>query len=230
MARRKGKKKLHLALLAGVGITAALAYRASSGRPIEARVKKELEKRYGEEAAERVLATFHTEYDELRKDGRKAAGIMRFHLASARQGLALYRALDRELGSAGDAVDAAHEIIWEAFLKTPSILLGYLLGMTADPFAVYARGVDWVNTHIFPPAGWDGSKVEVESGVGFDYTRCFYDDYLREQEAPELTPIFCEIDVRQAECFPTCIQFVRTQMLSKGDDLCDFRFYRKEKT
>jgi hypothetical protein len=230
MARSKKKKRLRLLLLAGAGAAGFIAYKYSSGGPVEAVVRKELEKRYGSEAADRILTTFRAEYAELRKDGKQAAGVMRFHLTSARQGLALYRALAAELASSEEAVDAAHEIMWKCFLRTPSILLGYLLGMSGDPFAVYARGVDWVNTHIFPPAGWEASKVEVENGIGFDYTGCFYHDYLREKGAPELIPAFCEMDVKQAECFPTSIRFERTRMLSKGDDRCDFRFYRQEKT
>jgi len=227
MSERKGRKGWFIIVCAGVGVLAVLARKASPGHLIEARVRGELEKRWGREAAERILASYRVERDELREDGRSARGIMGFHLTAARQGLALYRALVGEMGESEMAVDAAHQVIWEAFLKTPSVLLGYLMGRSRDPFAVFTRGMDWVNTHVFPSAGWERKKVEVEGGIGFDYSGCFYNDYMREMGAPELTPIFCEMDVRQAECFPPQIEFERTRTMAAGGDICDFRFYRR---
>jgi len=213
---------------AGAGALTVLARKASLEGLMEARVRGELERRWGREASERILASFRVERDKLREDGRSASGIMGFHLTAARQGLALYRALAGELGEGEDAVDAAHQVIWEAFLKTPSVLLGHLMGRSRDPFTVFARGMDWVNARVFPSAGWQRKQVEVEGGIGFDYSGCFYNDYMREMGAPELTPIFCEMDVRQAECFPAQIEFVRTGTMSAGGDICDFRFYRRD--
>jgi hypothetical protein len=215
-------------VLAGLGVLTVLAHKPLSRRIIEVLARKELEKRWGSEAAQRILITFRKEHEELLKEGSDARGMMRFHLAAARQGLALYRALARELGEGESAVDATHRVMWEAFLKTPSVCMGYVLGRYRDPFDVYARGVDWVNAHVFPSPGWDRSRLEVEGGIGFDYTRCFYNDYLREKGAPELIPAFCEMDVRQAECFPSQIEFQRTKTLSTGSDICDFRFYHRD--
>ena len=227
MSGNNSKKSRHLMMLTGAGVLAALALKPLSRLLIEARAMNELKKRWGSQTSKRILANFREEHEGLLKDGRKAKGIMRFHLASARLGLALYRALVSELGEGQEAVDAAHEVIWEAFLKTPSVMLGYMLGRFKNPFEVYSGGVDWVNTHIFPFPGWHGTVVEVEGGVGFDYTSCFYDSYMREEGAPELTPIFCDIDIRQAEVFPDQIEFQRTQTLSTGGGLCDFRYYRR---
>lgn len=226
MARIMNGTSLRFMVLAGTGVLAALALKPLSRMLIEARALKELEKKWGRETAKRILVSFREEHEELLKDGKKAKGIMSFHLASARQGLALYRALVRELEEGEAVVDAAHQVIWEAFMKPPSVFLGYMLSRSKDPFEAYSKGVGWVNTHIFPTPGWSGSVVEVVGGVGFDYSSCFYHDYMREKGAPELTPIFCQIDVRQAECFPNQIEFRRTQMLSTGGELCDFRFYR----
>jgi hypothetical protein len=228
MAKNKSRKSMHLLMLTGAGTLAVLAYKPLSRRIIEALAMKELEKRWGAEAAGRILVSFREEHAKLLKDGKKAKGIMRFHLFAARLGLALYRALVRELGEGEDAVDAVHQIIWEAFMKPPSVLMGRLLERGKDPFKAYCRGVGLVNDHIFPAPGWSGSVVEVEGGIGFDYTGCFYNDYMREKGAPELTPIFCEFDVRQAECFPDQIEFRRTRTLSTGGGLCDFRFYRRD--
>jgi hypothetical protein len=227
MAKTKGKAGLCLMVCAGAGVVAILARKALPERLIEARVRRELERRWGREAAERILVSFRAEHEETCKDGRMAKGVMGFHLTAARQGLALYRALARELGEGEDAVDATHQVIWDAFLKAPSVFLGYLMSRSKDPFAVFARGMDWVNARVFPTTGWERAKVEVEGGIGFDYTGCFYNDYMREMGAPELTPIFCEMDVRQAECFPPQIAFERTRTLSVGDALCDFRFYHR---
>lgn len=229
MVHDKSSKTPHLLMLAGVAALVVIARKPLSRRLVETRARKELEKRWGSGAAERILTAFRDEYQELLEDGRKEKGIMRFHLAAARHGLALYRAMVGELGEGEDTVDAAHRVIWEAFLKTPSVLIGYMLGRCKDPFEVYSRGVEWVNTHIFPYPGWDRTIPKVEGGIGFDYTSCFYNDYMREKGVPELIPAFCEIDIRQAECFPDEIDFQRTQTLSTGGDLCDFRFYRGDR-
>lgn len=227
MARKKGKAGYWLLACAGVGVIAVLVRKDFPDRLIEARLKGELERRWGREAAERILASFRVQRDELRKDGKSAKGIMGFHLTAARQGLALYRALVGELGEGEAAVDATHQVIWEAFLKTPSVLLGYLMARSRDPLAVFARGLDWVNARVFPSPGWQRKQVEVEGGIGFDYSGCFYNDYMREMGAPELITIFCEMDVRQAECFPPQIEFVRTRTMAAGDEICDFRYYRR---
>ena len=99
--------------------------------------------------------------------------------------------------------------------------------MSRGPFAVFSRGMDWVNTHAFPSSGWERKQVAMEGGIGFDYPGCFYNHYMREMGAPELIPIFCEMDVRQAECFPPQIEFVRTRTMAARDDICDFRYYRR---
>lgn len=227
MAKRKVKTRSWLMICAGAAVIAVLARKDFPDRLIEARLKGELERRWGSEAAERILASFRVQRDELRKDGRSARGIMGFHLTAARQGLALYRALVEELGVGEAAVDATQQIIWEAFLKAPSVLMGYVMGRSRDPFAVFARGLDWVNARVFPSPGWQRKQVEVEGGIGFDYSGCFYNDYMREMGAPELIPVFCAMDVRQAECFPSQIEFVRTRTMAERDDICDFRYYRR---
>jgi hypothetical protein len=220
--------RLRCMMIAGAVALAALAGKTLFRRAIEARALQVLKRRWGREASRRMLVTFREEHEALLEDGRKATGVMRFHLASARQGLALYRAMLKELGDGPEVVDAVHRVIWEAFLKPPYLVLGYMLGRLENPFEVFARSVDWVNKHVFPYPGWHGTVVEVEKGKGFDYSFCFYYDYLCEKGAPELTPAFCEIDNRQAEVFPEQIEFRRTQTLPAGGSRCDFRYYRRE--
>jgi len=190
-------------------------------------LRKGMTKRWGDEKTKRILTALREYYTELPGDEAEVGGVMRYHLEIARQGLALYRALSQELAGSKDLVEIIHQLMWEAFLERPSRVLGFLMSRAKDPFAGFARGMKWVNDRLFPEPYWRRTYVDVENGVGMDYTGCFYYDYFKGKGVPELTRAFCEMDTRQAECFPPQIEFQRKETLPTGYKRCDFRFYKR---
>lgn len=61
--------------------------------------------------------------------------------------------------------------------------------------------------------------------------RCFFNSFFRANDAAELTPLFCALDIVWADELndgPYNVRFERTSILSAGDDCCSFRFYRDE--
>ncbi|MDY6793821.1 MAG: L-2-amino-thiazoline-4-carboxylic acid hydrolase [Actinomycetota bacterium] len=228
----KRLRRYALVFAAGVGVGMLIKDRARGvkldlGSLQRELMRRRLAARWGGEGAERILEALADHYGDLLEDGMREKGVMAFHLEVARRGLALYRALYDETGSAEEAVDTAHELMWEAFMKVPSRIMGTMIAAARDPFAGFAAGMRWTNTHVFPEPWWRRENIDMEDGVGMDYTGCFYYDYLRRKGAPELTRAFCEMDVKQASCFPPQIEFVRTQTLATGHDRCDFRYYRR---
>lgn len=230
----KRMKRLVLAFLLGVAVGMSVKARSGGTGPrLDAGglqrelMRRWLAKRFGAERASRILEACGAGYRELASEGRKEKGVMSFHLDTARQGLALYRALREEMGDAVDPVDVVHELMWEVFMRAPSVAMGSLLGRAKDPFTTFVKGMRFANTHAFPEPHWRRLNLEEEGCAGMDYTGCFYYDYLGEHGAPELTAAFCEMDVRQAECFPSQIEFRRTETLATGYDRCDFRYYRR---
>ena len=228
MKRKHKVRGFFLAAIICIGALAAFKAKAIPRRVVKTLTTRELERNWGKEAAKRILASFERHLEELKGDGIEASGVMRFHLFSARQGLALYRALTEELGDRESAVEATHQVIWNAFLKTPFRISGSMLGRAKDPFAACVRNLELRDPRIFPSPGWEREIVEVENGWGKDYKKCFYYDYFNDKGAPELTPAFCEVDFKQAGYFPSQIEFCRTKTLATGGDLCDFRFYHRD--
>lgn len=230
-------KRLKRLLLAfALGVAVGVYVRSRSGEaaiPLDAAslqremMRRWLAKRYGAGRAKDILEEYEENYRELASDGRQEKGVMAFHLDTARRGLALYRAVDDELGGEVDPVRVVHELIWELFMKVPSRLMGSLMARARDPFSGFVKGLRWTNRYVFPEPYWTRVEVVEEGCVGMDYTGCFYYDYLAERGAPELTPAFCEMDIRQAECFPPQIEFRRTETLPTGSSRCDFRYYRR---
>ena len=64
----------------------------------------------------------------------------------------------------------------------------------------------------------------------FNVFRCFYLDVLTAYGAPELTPLYCKLDDLTYEMLPPSITWERTGALGRGDDCCDFRWCRREKS
>ena len=60
--------------------------------------------------------------------------------------------------------------------------------------------------------------------------RCFFNDFFRANEAPELTPLFCFMDTLWADALHEGaynVRFDRPTTLAAGDDMCRFQFTRE---
>ena len=61
--------------------------------------------------------------------------------------------------------------------------------------------------------------------VGFDYTECGIDKFMRSQGAAELTSYLCNLDYVSFGAIE--MELVRTKTLAWGCDRCDFRIKLK---
>ena len=60
--------------------------------------------------------------------------------------------------------------------------------------------------------------------------RCFFNDFFRANDAPELTPLFCFMDTLWADALHEGdynVRFERPTTLAAGDDMCRFQFTRE---
>ena len=75
--------------------------------------------------------------------------------------------------------------------------------------------------------GWATEFPESDAYIAIDVTRCGLVDWYRDQGVPEIAPIGCEGDFIMAE-FMTGLELVRTKTIADGDDICDFRYVKKQ--
>lgn len=75
--------------------------------------------------------------------------------------------------------------------------------------------------------GWAAEFPESDATLAFDMTRCGLVDWFGDQGVPEIAPIACEGDYIVAE-YMTGLELVRTKTIAAGDEICDFRYVRKE--
>ncbi len=81
--------------------------------------------------------------------------------------------------------------------------------------------------NMFPPEGWDVRwPAEGPDCLAFDMSRCFYLDITEKLGVTELMPVFCECDDFMFEALAPKLIWKRTRTLARGDEVCDFRFYR----
>ncbi len=191
-------------------------------------LKRILDREMGKERSLRIVSAVRKHHEEIaRRRPPTEKGVMRFHRENAIMCIAFYRALKEELDEEEDLVERTHRIMWISGMQGITKLLCYFLGRSQDPFKLFMPGVVFSNRYIFPSPPWETTDVEVDGGVGFDYTKCPYYEFLKEEGVPELTVAFCELDWRMAELFPPQIEMQRTGTLGTGAEKCDFRYYRR---
>lgn len=192
----------------------------------EPSIRRALTVEFGEERAGRIIeelgAIFRRESDSWPETDR---GVFRYHRANLTLGLSLYKAMREVLGEKKDLVGDVHRMVWDAGPRKVFRPAGFVLGLFKDQHRVFARAAEMVNRYMFPVPPYRRSYVEVEGGMGFDYTKCFYYDFLSERGVPELTRAYCDMDNRMMELMPDSIEFRREHFIGKGDDRCDFRYF-----
>jgi hypothetical protein len=182
-----------------------------------------------EEQARKIIKKARDHYRDItaRQDSEDK-GIPRFLMTHVRLGIGLYRALGEELEeSEEDLVKKTQHILWEGWDISQGRAIDSILGCFSDPFPVFKRIVAVANRYMYTTPPWERADVEVEGGIGFDFTACPCYDLCVKEGVPELTRAFCDMDWQLAEYFPPRIEFRREQTLGDGADHCDFRYYRR---
>jgi len=141
--------------------------------------------------------------------------------------LAMYRTLVEELEDSLIARDVVSQLVWQELRPIYRIATASFAPLPA-PFPFWRMLVQIAMKTIFPPSGWrTRPAANTARCFGFDIVGCVYLDILRTLGAPELAPIFCQMDDRLAQLIPSSIGWRRAGTLARGQDRCDFRWINR---
>ncbi len=142
--------------------------------------------------------------------------------------LALYRAAQRH----GKTVQQVGELIFEicrAFMQIyPAFLARLMGGVNFSPLylknlrrrAAQSRLSSYPDDYVYDFIQGDGKTFD----YGVDYLQCAACRFLERQQARELAPYLCPVDILYSERLGWGLQ--RTTTLAEGAQRCDFRFKR----
>jgi hypothetical protein len=141
-------------------------------------------------------------------------------------GLALYQVLlDEYSGDVPAAMSDVEEVVRLTILDQTRPIFAPLK-WPCDPFPLFRFGFRLI-MNLFPQPGWIFDYLENSSQrVAFNATQCYYFKVLSQLGYPEITRVYCRADDAMAENFPSTIRYQRTTTIGKGEDLCDFCYYR----
>jgi hypothetical protein len=174
-----------------------------------------------------IMKRFKDQYDEIDARIEKEKGIMAFHRVFLIIGLALYKALQDEFQDQETLIDKVHDILCEGFMFTQIRLSAIFIRLSRDPFRRFLKVLGPNNEWFFPCPPWEKVSVEIQNGVGWHQRKCPMVDFFESEGVVELTRAYCDMDIRVAELLPNHIVLKREHAMCKGDDYCDFLYYRK---
>ena len=191
------------------------------------KLRSTLKQELGKDMSRKVVDKTKCHLKELDKGKPKEKGIMRFHRTLLILGLALYRAMQDELGDRDDLVDIVHKVIWRSVLCDLMRIQAFFVRRSKDPYNLFLRLLGPRNEQFFICPPWKKVEVELENGVGWDQLQCPYYEFFKEEDEVGLTRAYCDIDKLVAELVPNHVELRRQRTLAKGDSSCDFYYYRK---
>ncbi len=142
--------------------------------------------------------------------------------------LALYRAAQRR----GKTAEQVGELIFQiccAFMQVyPAFLARLMGGVNFSPIylknlrrrAAESRLSSYADDYVYDFIQGDGKMFD----YGVDYLQCAACKFLESQQARELAPYLCPVDILYSERLGWGLQ--RTMTLAQGAQRCDFRFKR----
>jgi hypothetical protein len=141
--------------------------------------------------------------------------------------LAIYRALRGGLGLEQEAaLDLMHAVVDESVRRMiegswPMRLALGLVGRSR----LLAWLVERTFTSVDEPHGWLASRpASTGAHLAMDIHQCGLVRYLTEVGAAELAPVLCDGDLVTARYMG--LRLERSRTLSRGAEICDFRYYR----
>jgi hypothetical protein len=191
------------------------------------KLKSTLKQELGKDMSRQVVDKTKYYYKELDKRKPKEKGIMRFHRTLLILGLALYRAMQDELGDRDDLVDIIHKVLWRSVLCDLMRIQAFFVRRSKDPFNLFLRLLGPRNEQFFICPPWKKVEVELENGVGWDQYKCPYYEFFKEEDEIGLTKAYCDIDRLVADLVPDHVELKRHRTLADGDSCCDFYYYKK---
>jgi hypothetical protein len=151
---------------------------------------------------------------------------MSFHRTLLVLGLALYRAMQDELGDRDDLVDIVHKVLWRSVPCDLMRIQAFFVRRSKDPYSRFLRLLGPRNEQFFTCPPWEKVEVELENGVGWDQHKCPYYDFFKDEDEVGLTKAYCDLDRLVAGLVPDHVELIRNRTLADGDSSCDFYYYR----
>ena len=186
-----------------------------------------LKQELGKELSPQVVDKTKYYYKELDKSKPIEKGIMRFHRTLWILGLALYRAMQDELGDRDDLVDIIRKVIWRSVLCDLMRIQASFIRRSKDPYNLFLKLLGPRNEQFFLCPPWEKVEVELENGIGWDQLKCPIYDFFRDEGVVGLTNAYCDIDRLVAKLVPNHVELKRERTLADGDSSCDFYYYKK---
>ena len=191
------------------------------------KLRSTLKQELGKDMSRKVVDKTKCHFKKLDKGKPKEKGIMRFHRTLLILGLALYRAMQDELGDRDDLVDIIHKVLWRSTLCYMMRIQAFFVRRSKDPYNLFLRLLGPRNEQFFLCPPWEKVEVELENGVGWDQLKCPYYEFFKEEDEVGLTKAYCDIDKLVAKIVPDHIELKRQRTLADGDSSCDFYYYKK---
>ena len=170
---------------------------------------------------------FEEHYSEIDARTNKEKGILAFHRMFSITGLALYKALHDEFHTQEELIGKIHDILWKGPMSKMIRFLAFFIRRSKDPFHRYLQILGPNNEWFFPCPPWEKVSVEIEDGIGWHQKKCPIKDFFEKEGLVELTRAYGEMDERIAELLPEHIELRRENAMCRGDDWCDFLYYRE---
>jgi len=191
------------------------------------KIKPALKLEMGKDLSKKIIYSMKKHYEESDKRKPRMKGISGFHRMFLLVGLSLYRAIEEESGKTDDLVEKIHKILWEGRMHQLTGIIAFIIRHSKDPFNRYLRLLGPKNDRSFPCPPWEKVEIELENGTGWHQNKCPYYEFFKDEGVVELTAAYCDLDRRIAELVPEHIELKRQRTLAKGDDWCDFFYYKK---
>jgi hypothetical protein len=179
------------------------------------------------ERNEELLANSQALYERLYSDSVAEGhpALRRHREDNILPGLAFYQALL----NMGYDKQAVLSLVRALFIEVtrPNRRFFEFLGRTPLVYNLTRWGVRHFMGSNFPPEGWQVEWLEISSErVAFNIHSCFYVDTLNRYGAPELVPIYCDLDDYIYADVSPHMRWDRTKTIGRGDMYCDFCFTR----
>jgi len=191
------------------------------------RLKPAIKKRVDEGRYEATKASFKEHYRAISERTDPQKGIMAFHRMFSITGLALYEALRDEFPNEQELIEEIHDILWSGPMSMNVRFLAFFVRRSKDPFHRFLQILGPKNEWFFPCPPWEKVSVEVPNGIGWHQLKCPLADFFEKEGVPGLTRAYGDMDERIADLLPDHIELRREKALCRGDDWCDFLYYRK---
>lgn len=173
-----------------------------------------------------TINSFEEHYSEIDACVSQEKGILAFHRMFSITGLALYKALHDEFQNQEELIERIHDILWKGPISKQIRLLAFFIRRSRDPFHRYLQILGPNNEWFFPCPPWEKVSVEIQDGIGWHQKKCPLLDFFKREGVVELTRAYGDMDERIADLLPEHIQLRRENAMCKGDDWCDFLYYR----